>query len=404
MNAQIQNIETNGSQATNVGARKVNVSAGTSRGDLSTEWIARPADQKFLSLDALRASVQKRRDTSSEVTIPTKKIEFNAPEIRTIADTHKLTVGLPNGIERPASNWAFGQIAGLAKFPAAPLRELPSPLVADILSYRMHHARDVEDVKLYHNADALMCATGPDYGRIFDAEVVEAVQQIAGNGTGESRWKVPGVLDWRTHIYDPNAPVTLDTTTLFASDRDVFMFLVDDRNPIEIGKLADGSPDYVFRGFYVTNSEMGKGAMKVCAFYLRAICCNRIMWGVEGFEEVSLRHSKHAPARFIEEVRPALNSFGDAGTLKLVEGVQKAKAAKLAADDEEALDFLRKRDFSKSRAKSILETVEREEQHPARTAWDFAQGITALARNELNTDTRLELELEARKLLDKVAA
>jgi hypothetical protein len=31
--------------------------------------------------------------------------------------------------------------------------------------------------------------------------------------------------------------VTKDTTTLYASDRDVFLFLVDDTNPIEAGRL-----------------------------------------------------------------------------------------------------------------------------------------------------------------------
>jgi hypothetical protein len=57
------------------------------------------------------------------------------------------------------------------------------------------------------------------------------VQRIAGNGTGDTRWKVPGVLDWSTRIYNPHADVTKDTTTLYASDRDVFLFLVDDLNP-----------------------------------------------------------------------------------------------------------------------------------------------------------------------------
>jgi hypothetical protein len=44
--------------------------------------------------------------------------------------------------------------------------------------------------------------------------------------------------------------------------------------------------DIVFRGFYITQSEVGFKSLKVAVFYLRAICCNRIMWGVEGFEEI----------------------------------------------------------------------------------------------------------------------
>ena len=84
--------------------------------------------------------------------------------------------------------------------------------------------------------------TGPNYGRIYDHELVAAVQRIAGDGVGDTRWKVPGVLDWSTGVYNPCVDVTKDTTTLYASDRDVFLFLVDDLNPIEAGTLPDGSP------------------------------------------------------------------------------------------------------------------------------------------------------------------
>lgn len=79
------------------------------------------------------------------------------------------------------------------------------------------------------------------------------MQRIAGNGTGDTRWKVPGVLDWSTGIYNPRVDITRDTTTLYSSDRDVFLFLVDDLNPIEAGRLPNGSPDLYFRGFYCWN-------------------------------------------------------------------------------------------------------------------------------------------------------
>ena len=120
--------------------------------------------------------------------------------------------------------------------------------------------------------------TGPDYGRIFDHELVEAVQKIAGNGTGDTRWKVPGVLDWSTSIYNPNVDITKDTTTLYASDRDVFLFLVDDLNPIEAGRLPNGEPDLFFRGFLLL--ELGSWRRKhlelpasICAQCARIAIC-----------------------------------------------------------------------------------------------------------------------------------
>ncbi len=62
--------------------------------------------------------------------------------------------------------------------------------------------------------------------------------KIAGNGTGDTRWKVPGVLDWSTGVYNPDVDISRDTTTLYASDRDVFLFLVDDHNPCMDGSCG----------------------------------------------------------------------------------------------------------------------------------------------------------------------
>jgi len=78
----------------------------------------------------------------------------------------------------------------------------------------------------------LRAVTGPDYGRIYDHELVAAVQKIAGNGTGDTRWKVPGVLDWSTGVYNPDVDISKNTTTLYASDRDVFLFLTSSIRPM----------------------------------------------------------------------------------------------------------------------------------------------------------------------------
>ena len=104
----------------------------------------------------------------------------------------------------------------------------------------------VDVMEITGAVDHVVLMTGDgDFRRL-----VEAVQRIAGNGTGDTRWKVPGVLDWSTGVYNPDVEISRDTTTLYASDRDVFLFLVDDHNPIEAGRLPDGSPDLYFRGFY----------------------------------------------------------------------------------------------------------------------------------------------------------
>jgi len=389
--------------------------AGRSLDILSRQWISRPADERYLCLEDLRASLQARAERTQEIVLKNNKLEVLSPDVldtdsREVAlqKTQQLRLGLPSGNEIAPTNWAFGQIAGLAKAPPSYLRTLPSPIVADALRYGLRYNRDAEDVKVFSDDLTAFATTGPDYGRIFDWEVAEAINAATCGATGDNRWKVPGTLNWSTNIYDPNAPVTKDTTTLFANDRGVFIFLCQDLAPIEIGKLHEGSPDLVFRGFYAKNSEVGAGSLVLGAMYLRAICCNRILWGVEAFEEMTMRHTRYAPMRFVEEARPALESFANGSSQKLVEGVNKAKAVVIAEKKDEALNWLVARGTARKRAMAVYDAIIREERQGDETeqpitAWDLAQGITAVARNEANFDTRFEMERYAGAILDKVA-
>jgi len=407
MNAHIQ--IPNNSDAAVTAPFKVDPTRGGHNGEVSRQWAARPADQRFLSLNDMAAHLRRRADATTADVVAAKKIEFIAPEAETLADTQRLFVGMPDGSMVGPTHWSFGQLCTLADFSAREMRKLPSQIAADGLSYLMRTRRHIEDVKLFAADGELRAATGPKYGWIADADLVDAVQMIAGNGTGDARWKIPGVLNWSDNTYNPFAPVTIDSTTLYASDRDCFIFLVDDTHPIEVGKLKDGSPDLMFRGFYTSNSEVGAGSLKLAAFYLRGVCMNRNLWGVEHFEEMTIRHTSQAPARFLEEARPALMSFSDGSEKKLIEGVAKAKAAKIAAEEEEALAFLRGRGFSQKRAKMIASYdaeagAEREDGDFPRTAWDMAQSITAFARTLPNNSDRIDVEQVAGKILDKVAA
>lgn len=389
---------------------KVDPNAGGHNGDVSMQWMRRPADERFLDLNDLHAFKHKFWHDSFEQRYETRGIELFTPDIKTPADMHKLKVGVTvdkgdvkDARELAPTHYAFGQLASLAKAPASFLRELPSPLVVDVLGWRLQNAREVEEIKFYGGDAELYAATGPDYGRIPDYQVIDAIRQVAGSGRGEARWKIPGVLDWRTNMYNPEAPVTKDSTTLYASDRDMFVFLVDDRNPIEVGKLPSGDPDLMFRGFYIQNSEMGSRALKLAAFYLRAVCMNRNLWGVEGFEDLTIRHTRLAPDRWLQQAVPALKAYADGSEQKLLAGVKAAKDARLADDHESAVAFLTNRKFSMAKAKAILEIGEKEEERPPRTVWDMACAMTAYARNIPNTDDRLGMELEAKRLLDAVA-
>src|SRR3546814_5602856 len=86
----------------------------------------------------------------------------------------------------------------------------------------------------------------------------------------------------------------------------------------------------------------------MATFYLRAVCMNRNLWGVENFEEVKIRHSKFAANRFAHEAAPALENFADSSPMRFVNGIKAARERIVARKDEDREDFLRKRGFSKA--------------------------------------------------------
>jgi hypothetical protein len=383
------------------GGYKVDISRGERIGRVSSEWFSRPDDERYLSLGDLARSVRGRSERSRTRVVETGLIHVEASR----NDPDRLALMLP-GANAPVTptHWSFGQLASQVGAPAAYLRQLPAPLAAINLQYGLTSSR-AEQIKTLETDNGhieLRAVTGPDYGRIYDHELVEAVQKIAGNGTGDTRWKVPGVLDWSTGIYNPCVDISKDTTTLYASDRDVFLFLVDDLNPIEAGRLPDGSPDLYFRGFYCWNSEVGAKTLGMASFYLRAVCQNRNLWGVEDFEEISIRHSKYAANRFAHEAAPALEGFANSSPLPFVNGIKAARERIVARTDEDRSDFLRARGFSKAETGKIIETVLAEEGRPPESIFDFVQGITALARSKAHQDARLDMEGKAKKLLDRV--
>jgi hypothetical protein len=380
------------------GGFKVDISRGERIGRVSSEWFSRPDDERYLSLLALHDAVLRRAEHATARTVETREVRVEASR----DDVENLALILP-GRDQPVAptHWSFGQLCSLVGAPSGYLRQLPGPLAGINMQHGLlsHRAELMKTLETEDGRVELRAVTGPDYGRIWDHELVAAVMKIAGNGTGDTRWKVPGILDWSTMTHNPFVEITKDTTTLYASDRDVFLFLVDDAHPIEAGRLSNGDPDLFFRGFYCWNSEVGSKTLGMASFHLRAVCMNRNIWGAEGFEEISIRHSKFAANRFAHEAAPALESFATSSPMPFITGIKAARERVVARTDEDRTGFLRQRGFSRPETEKIIATVLNEEGRPPASIFDFVQGITALARDKPHQDARLELEGKAAKLM-----
>jgi len=357
----------------------------------SHQWATRPDDQRFLSLADLHASVKSRKQQSWTATPPVSELRVVTPGEDTIGIELLDPTHGEKRIVKP-THFAFGQLAQYASAPAAYLRKLPAELAAINLQWGLEHGAMRDDALILaqsNGSDVLRAMTSTSYGRIWDHQVVEAVQKVNTDG----RWKIPAASYSTTH---PKR-----ATTLYASDRDVFIFLVDDSHPIEI----PGEEEPKFRGFMTWNSEVGAAVFGLTTFLYDRVCDNRMIWGATNIQELRIRHTGGAPERFAYEGAKYLNKYSNEATGQIVDQIVKAKRVEpeLESKDSDGISgWLQKRGFSKAVAKGSVDAMV-SEGRDGRDLWSIISGVTAYARTITHTDERVTLESKAGKLMDLAA-
>lgn len=206
-----------------------------------TQWANRPSDERYESLADLSAATHHYRDISREI---------ERLPVRSLSVTNDMHIVMPSGMQLEPTNWSFAQLAHAADAPAEYLKRLPTSVAAFNLNVGLRQAREDISMLFSHNGhDVVRSMNGVNYGRIWDSDVVDAVMNNV-----DDCWQVP--LD----AY--NGVMSKQATTLYASDRDVFIFLTDQTRPVEL----DGQT--YFRGFYVWNSEVGSATFGIATLVL----------------------------------------------------------------------------------------------------------------------------------------
>jgi hypothetical protein len=177
----------------------------------------------------------------------------------------------------------------------------------------------------------------------------------------------------------------------------MFVFLADEQNRIELPGRRDGQTGSLARGFFVTNSEVGAGALRVKTFLFDYVCANRIVWGAHELDEISIRHTASAPDKFIDQVTPALLEYSRSSAANVSGVLRSAQTAKLDKVDK----FLANR-FGPRVAARVQHAHMLDEGRPIETVWDAVTGATAYARTIPWQADRVEFETLAGGLLDMV--
>jgi len=362
------------------------------------EWMSRPADQRFETLDALAARVGARRNLSTAVDIDVRKLHVESQDVeqqygdKTVTESRLVL----DGATQPAAptHWSFGQLCRTTQLGSDTMRRLPTDIVADALNYRLGKVES-PDLKLMAIKDpegemnTLQAITSRTYGRIWDADVVASTQTL-----------VARAADAGKHFFNPK-DWSGKPSGLYASDHDIFMFMVDGGSVVDVGFDQKGQPDLMHRGFIISNSEVGAASFNIMMFMFRVVCGNHIIWDATDVNKLMIRHTSGGPARFDSQALPALRQYCEAAAGPQEAMIKKAQSYLLPDKPDDLLKFLRGKGFSKVEVADAVEAA-RKEEGDARTLWQIVNGFTASARQYAHLDTRLNLEKRAGALLDLV--
>lgn len=351
------------------------------------QWATRPDDQRFLSMHDLVKAVGARRSHCEEINCSIDDLGVE------IGDDLRLT---HKGHGFDMTHWASTQIGLKTGVPMAFLRTLPPRLAAANLLYGLKSCTDMDLQLLAHNGQEVRAVTSQKYGRIWDIDIVMRISDMV-DATG-GRWQVPAAS------YQSEDP--LRATTLYASDEDIFIFLVDPTNPIEI----PGQDKPSFRGFFAWNSEVGSSVFGLTTFLYEYVCDNRIVWGASNVGEIRIVHNTVGPDRFLEQVAPQLLTYAsssDSIELSPIVAAQRTRLVDLASgfEDGDVIAWVSdKTSIPPATVKAAFDRTVEVDHEPTDTVWDATQSLTAFARGIPNSNVRTKFERKASNLLTLIAA
>lgn len=358
------------------------------------QWHHRPLDERFDSFDSLYNAVAARAARAHQRDVPLRDLRVVVtPE----GDLRMHRQGT-NAQASRLSHWSFNQIAGLVKTPPNFIRELSPETAAIVMNERIALASEQradkgkELVQVYLDvpgdgkASLVRAFTSTDYGRALDRDYLDRIRHPIQAGG----WQLPLGYEggkWGAKMVPSGA---------YASDRDLFLFMVDYSRPIEL------KGERLFRGFFTWNSEVGKKSWAFMSFLLREVCGNNIVWGAQGINLIRVYHrGDDVLERISSKADTALKAYVNQDTSAEVRVITAAKAKQVAKNDPEAVEWLVEQDFTRVVAKHAVDRA-KEEEGGAGTLWDLVQGLTAHARSIPHQDTRNALETQAGALLDLV--
>lgn len=376
----------------------------------SEQWSNRPDDERFSSLDEMYQATKSYADNAQTSHLPYNdlRVEANEGEVQVTGKT---------GIFARLTHWSFGQLARVINAPADYLRSLPATLACQNVNHGLKAREDTgtQAELLFHKNGGLMLRslTSDRYARIWNHSIVTRLRELEPKG-----WSIPPARPYKNGQKGTRPATAQDILKgnksglsikegdliapagLYASDHDMFAFMVNENHPIDSGT---GKPMY--KGFFCWNSEVGASTFGLMTFLYDVVCGNHIVWGVKNVKEVRLRHIGNVDAKSTYQMQIELRRYAETSVGDIEMQIVRARKMQIESDKEKVLDKLfEKRVTSYKNLEKAFDLAEihQDINGAPTTVWGMVSGLTRLSQETPYTDERNMLDRQAGKLLEMV--
>jgi len=369
------------------------VSYEKSKGVLDTashQLMSRPDDEIFPDIDSLIAHLEWREAITESA--PFQKIEV-------VSHTTGVPVALLlDDTEYHPTHYSWTSVCQLAGAPPKYINTLSPELASRCLNYGIARRADKmgqESNVALTSGDTVRAFYSDKYSRLPDVEVAKCVRDTAYplgyRPAGEFAGKRGGL-----------APVKPEATGLYASDRDIFLFLANEEGGFEI----DG--DTFYHSLIVTNSEGGVRRVSFISALYRYICGNYLIWDAKDILQVSGVHRGDTPYKVLDMMGKVLAGY-DQYRRQMAEvdraRIIAARTTAFADTPELAAERLHKEyRLPKKQSEVVLKYAADDRGYPQDplSVFGIAQGMTLASQTNPYMDSRFDLDVLAGRVLHSV--
>ena len=328
------------------------------------QLFLRSPDECFESLHELTEHCRDERESSDELWHPPGVL---MPRV----SDYSVELHLGSDGAYTLNHWSFSQLCNLCGVS----RDTINILSQETASHALQETMPVgsKPLQILTSENTVRAIHGTQYSRLWNAELLEAVQEAA-----------PG--------FEPPQKAAGGGTGLYSGEQDLFAFLIDPVDWTDIDGQAFAP------GFFVWNSEVGKRSFGVQTFWFQSVCANHIVWDAVEVVDFSRKHTGNVGdslsdlCRIIERLASKRDERKDA----FATVIGKAMRATVG-DAEEATKFLLRNGLTRTLIKKAVAKIG-EEQQPF-TIFSLVDALTGLTQEVRYVGDRTDVDRKVSKLL-----